>query len=54
MKMMVKLLRKEKVFLPWYETQKNITDWNFKNEMVTYCRADVELLSKTVLKFRKM
>ena len=41
-------------FKPWYETQKNITDWNFKKEMVTYCRADVELLSKTILKFRKM
>ena len=31
-----------------------ITEWSFKDEMQKYCRADVELLSKTVLKFRKM
>ncbi len=43
-----------KEFKTWHESQQNITDWSFKNEMVKYCRADVELLSKTVLKFRKM
>ena len=26
----------------------------FKNEMIKYCRADVELLSKSVLAFRKL
>ena len=41
-------------FKPWHESQQNITNWSFKSEMVKYCRADVELLSKTVLKFRKM
>ena len=44
----------EKEFKPWYNKQSEITDWSFKNEMEKYCRADVELLSKTVLKFRKM
>ena len=44
----------EKDFKPWYNQQPSITDWSFKKEMKTYCRADVELLSKTVLKFRKM
>ena len=44
----------EKDFLPWYKQQKDINNWSFKNEMVKYCRADVELLSKAVLKFRKM
>ena len=44
----------EKNFLPWYNQQKDVKDWNFKHEMVKYCRADVELLSKAVLKFRKM
>ena len=29
-------------------------DWSFKSEMIKYCRADVELLSKAVLSFRKM
>jgi G:T-mismatch repair DNA endonuclease (very short patch repair protein) len=41
-------------FLPWYNQQQDVTDWNFKEEMVKYCRADVELLSKAILKFRKM
>ena len=29
-------------------------NWNFKEELVKYCRADVELLSKAILKFRLM
>jgi hypothetical protein len=41
-------------FKVWYDEQKGLTDWNFKEEMIRYCRADVELLSKTILKFRKM
>ena len=44
----------EKEFKPWYDKQVGITDWSFKDKMQKYCRADVELLSKTVLKFRKM
>eukprot|EP00972_Heterocapsa_arctica_P028933 4256721-Heterocapsa_arctica.AAC.2 len=28
--------------------------WSFREEMTKYCRADVELLSKAVLAFRKM
>ena len=42
-------------FKPWYEKQveENRNDWDFKNEMIKYCRADVELLSKSVLAFRK-
>ena len=41
-------------FVAWYKTQKDITDWNFKEELIKYCRADVELLSKAVLKFRQL
>ena len=41
-------------FKPWYEQQKDINNWSFKDELIKYCRADVELLSKTILKFRKM
>ena len=41
-------------FLPWYESMKNVKDWSFKAEMVKYCRADVEVLGKAVLKYRKM
>ena len=44
----------DKHFKPWYDQQKDITDWSFKDELIKYCRADVELLSKTILKFRKM
>ena len=41
-------------FLPWYKEQAHVTDWNFKDELIKYCRADVELLSKAVLKFSKL
>ena len=42
-------------FKPWYEQQQYISNWSFKDELSKYyCRADVELLSKTILKFRKM
>ena len=41
-------------FKPWYNAQLKFTNWNFAEEMKKYCRADVELLSKTVLKFRSM
>ena len=42
-------------FKRWYDQQiLNNISWNFKEEMVKYCRADVELLSKAVLKYRKM
>ena len=40
----------DKHFKPWYDQQKDITDWSFKDELIKYCRADVELLSKTILK----
>jgi len=43
-----------KKFKPWYDEVKSEPNWDFKHEMTTYCRADVELLSKSVLKFRKM
>ena len=44
----------DKYFKPWYDQQKHITDWNVKTELIKYCRADVELLSKTVLYFRNL
>ncbi len=44
----------DKDFKPWYDKQQEITDWNFKQELIKYCRADVVLLSKTILNFRKM
>ena len=45
-----------KEFKPWYTklVAENQNDWNFRDEMVKYCRADVELLSKAVLAFRIM
>ncbi len=42
------------VFKEWYETQKHITDWEFKAEMIKYCRSDIEVLSTAVLAFRKL
>ena len=43
----------EKDFKPWYDTQVSRNDWSFEEnqEMIKCCRADVELLSKAVLKF---
>jgi hypothetical protein len=38
----------------WYNQQSSVSDWNFQNELKRYCEADVELLAKTVVKFRKM
>ena len=38
-----------KEFHEWHKQQLHITDWNFKEELIKYCRADVELLSKAVL-----
>ena len=44
----------DKEFKPWYDEQAKKNDWNFKEEMVKYCKADTELLSKSILVFRKM
>ena len=38
----------------WYSAQTQITDLSFNYEMIEYCRADVEVLSKAVLVLRKM
>ena len=41
-------------FNKWYSAQADITDWSFKHERIKYCRADVEVLSRAVLVFRKL
>ena len=41
-------------FKPWYNEQLKLINWKFTEEMKKYCRVDVELFSKTVLKFRSM
>ena len=41
-------------FNKWYLEQADITGWSFKDEMIKYCRADVEVLSRAVLVLRKM
>jgi hypothetical protein len=38
----------------WYEGIRQQTDWNFREEFIKYCRADVDLLAKSVLEFRKI
>jgi len=40
-------------FIEWYDTVKNET-FDFKLEFKKYCLADVELLAKAILKFRKI
>ena len=45
----------DKEFKPWHNSlTENNVKWDFKHEMRKYCRADVELLGKSVLKFRQM
>jgi hypothetical protein len=41
-------------FREWYAQQLHITAWNFKQEMISYCKDDVKILAKAVLAFRKM
>ena len=43
-------------FKPWYKklVHENKNGWSFRDEMVKHCRADVELLRKAVLSFKKM
>ena len=43
----------EESFEPWYKTEKDKQHWNFKEELKRYCRSDVELLSKSILKYRR-
>ena len=40
-----------KAFKEWYDKQRDIL-FNFKEEMIKYCRSDVEVLARGVLKFR--
>ena len=42
-----------KKFKPWYDEVTSEPNWDVKHDMTTYCRADGELLSRSVLKFRK-
>ena len=41
-------------FDKWYSENKEITNWNFQEEFNKYCSADVDLLSKSILKFRQI
>ncbi len=41
-------------FEPWYNKECLQENWSFKQAMKDYCRADVELLSKAILKYRKI
>ena len=41
-------------FYKWYDNQKILLIGIFKKKLKTYCRADTELLSKAVLKFRHL
>ena len=44
----------KKKFKPWYDEVKANPNLDFKHEMTTSCRADVELLGESVLKSSKM
>ena len=40
-------------FKEWYD-KTDKSNWNFKEEFIKYCIADVVVLAKSVLKFRKL
>jgi hypothetical protein len=42
-----------KAFNEWYDKQGDIL-FNFKEEMIKYCKSDVEVLARGVLKFRQI
>ena len=40
-------------FLEWHKKQENIV-FDFQNEIIAYCKSDVDILTKACLKFRKL
>ena len=44
--------QKRKEFLEWYEKNKDMT-FNFQKELKEYCRSDVDILRRSMLKFRE-
>ena len=40
-------------FNAWYDTVKDNNNWNFRDEFIKYCDADVQVLTEAVFKFRK-
>lgn len=45
-------LEDRKAFLKWYEAKKNST-FNFQEELLNYCRSDVDILRRCCLRFRE-
>ena len=41
-------------FLKWYEKNKDVSNCNFQEEIKTYCRSDVDILHRCILKFRAL
>ena len=41
-------------FKEWYDKVDRSVAWNFKDEFIKYCEADVVLLAKSVLEFRNL
>ena len=49
-----KAFHKWYAFYKWKALSRGYDKWNFKEEMAKYCKMDVEILSKCILKFRKL
>ena len=45
--------KKREAFMEWYKSHKN-NHFDFKTELLKYCRSDVDILRQACLKFRKM
>ena len=44
---------KAKKIHEWYAKQLTRNDWNFRNELISYCQNDVEILMQCIMKFRE-
>ena len=42
-----------KKFLDWHKKQEHVV-FNFQSEILSYCKSDVDILTKACLKFRKL
>ena len=43
-----------KDFLKWYDENKDVSNYNFKDEMKAYCASDVDILHWCIINFRKL
>ena len=46
------LPEKRQKLINWHNSQSHVTNWNFMEELISYCKNDVEILHQCIMKFR--